>query len=55
MHADAFPFPERYRPIVMSVPFPTLEEAAARATAEQAAAATTATAIPEPRQNDRSP
>jgi hypothetical protein len=54
MHADAFPFPERYRPIVMSVPFPTLEQAAARATAEQAAAAA-ATAIPEPRQNDRSP
>ena len=53
MHADAFLYPERYRPIVMSVPFPTLEEAAARATAEQAGAA--ATAIPEPRQNDRSP
>jgi hypothetical protein len=56
MHADAFPFPERYRPIVMSVPFPTLEEAAARATVDQAAAAEQAVPIiPEPRQNDRSP
>ena len=53
MHADAFPFPERYRPIVMSVPFPTLEQAAATATAEQVGAA--ARAIPEPRQNDRWP
>jgi len=52
MHADAFPFPERYRPIVMSVPFPTLDQAAstANANAEQAGPV-----IPEPRENDRSP
>ena len=52
MHRDAFPFPERYRPIVMSVPFPTLDQAAstAKANAEQAGPV-----IPEPRENDRSP
>ncbi len=50
MPVDAFPFPERYRPIVMSMPFPALEQAAANATAEQIGPI-----IPEPRENDRSP